>query len=458
MTRLLPGVTKQQEKVQKMSATTERNLLKLRVDKATLNKEYADVEKQIDEKVDEIISKAREDGKKIKDSLAQTRAKQLEEIENSEKAHKMQLDSQRNIAGLAESTIMSVHDASQLQVIQSDIRESLEAQAQHKSDIPQCNSQIAIEFKPLATQTGNIIGSLKRKRSYDSEERHEALAFDKDSTMGALAEPTPKQSMFINRSLKDLSRLQTKLKRKIELGYYSSRLIKIHGDLWSIECTTISKIHIYSIDGVKKKTLPFQGIEYCLRVAQVDQGLILAAESGLFITDMDGANCRRIIDDTIQDVSVFDSKVYILNNRSRKLHILKQNDNTDSYTQDSEFSILDYDENCDNTLQVTSHFIYIATIDMYQILQYRHDGTLVAAYGSYGSNVSDLNSPRLCGADADGTLLIADTVNNRLKTLTCDGEWRCLQVQGLNWPEFALINENSLLIKDKEGLKEYYFQ
>ena len=92
---------------------------------------------------------------------------------------------------------------------------------------------------------------------------------------------------------------------------------------------------------------------------------------------------------------------------------------------------------------------------MHKIHQHRHDGTLVASHGSNGSRLDQLNRPYLCGADDADTVLMADNGNNRLKTLTSDGQWRCLDVQqGLRQPDWAMVYDNSLFVVEINTQKE----
>ena len=145
--RLMPGVKNQQEKVQAMIEQNEGKLSKLRADKAKVKAGYADIDKQIDDMVEEAIRKVREDGKKVKDSLAQTSAKHLHDIDQCEKELELQLNSQRNILDLADTTLASVHGASLLKALQSGVKESLEAQAKQKPHVPQYNSDVTVRFQ-----------------------------------------------------------------------------------------------------------------------------------------------------------------------------------------------------------------------------------------------------------------------------------------------------------------------
>ena len=100
-----------------------------------------------------------------------------------------------------------------------------------------------------------------------------------------------------------------------------------------------------------------------------------------------------------------------------------------------------------DTIQVTRKYVYIAIREQHIILQLTHNGELVATYGKEGSDLGSLRYPRLCGADDQGTVLIADCWNDRLVTLNENGLWAELKLDGLyDYPFDAVVTDNSLAI------------
>ena len=205
------------------------------------------------------------------------------------------------------------------------------------------------------------------------------------------------------------------------------RLRIIGNETWFVTTET-NTMNVYSKDGDKLRDVTFENIGFCRAVVKVQSQLVLAASKGLFISDMDGVILSTLVEGDFSDVANFSNIICALDGQSAIVTVLKLNPETPLQEPQVLTEIFitetDYDasENL-NTIQMTSDSIYVCIYYEHVILQYTHSGSFVAKYGSKGRGPENLYWPKLCGADKQGTLLIADEDNSCFKTLTADGQW-----------------------------------
>ena len=74
-------------------------------------------------------------------------------------------------------------------------------------------------------------------------------------------------------------------------------------------------------------------------------------------------------------------------------------------------------------ISVSKHHIACCTWKGSSIDIYSLDGEFKKSYGTYGSDVGQLNYPYICDEDDAGNILIADKKNNRLQVMTPQGRF-----------------------------------
>ena len=99
-----------------------------------------------------------------------------------------------------------------------------------------------------------------------------------------------------------------------------------------------------------------------------------------------------------------------------------------------------------NTIQITDDFVYIAQYKTHCIMKYSHDGKLASIIASEGTAMGKVKHPRLCGADRDGNVLIADMWNQRFQVLSSKGKWKSLPMDSLNYSCCAVIEDEIIYV------------
>ena len=79
----------------------------------------------------------------------------------------------------------------------------------------------------------------------------------------------------------------------------------------------------------------------------------------------------------------------------------------------------------------------------------------MSSHGSCGRGRDELRGPRLCGADADDSLLIADQWNNRIQVLSHDGSWHSLMIDGIKWHRYAVIDNDVMYFAHDKYMSKY---
>ena len=239
------------------------------------------------------------------------------------------------------------------------------------------------------------------------------------------------------------------------MEYQCYRFSIIDEKLWCIEKES-PRINNYDGDGNKTCTISFNQIGICQAVAQVKEGILVATTTGLYHTDVEGKGQNCILDGNICDVTIRDNTVYTLDNADAKVHILHIHAQN-TFKFHSQFTVVNLTEHWLNSIVVTSGYVYVGQFSGHTI--YAADGTLQQKLGSGGSGCGMLRYPFVCGADANGCVLIVDHINHRLQTVQ-NGSWRVMNLNGLNRPVWTAFNKYTLYITEEltNKLKIFSFQ
>ena len=97
-------------------------------------------------------------------------------------------------------------------------------------------------------------------------------------------------------------------------------------------------------------------------------------------------------------------------------------------------------------LRVTSREITLACWHNHCIHVLDHSGTLQQTHGKGGDAAGEFNGPRLCSADSDGSMLVADYGNHHCQVFH-NGEWRVLSLQPQQLcPSGAVVTQHALYV------------
>ena len=449
---LLPIVTKRTEEVKTQISVKEKALSDVQDKKRVIRKQYDDIESSIDAKCQAIIAKAREDCKMAKQYLTDRKHTNIKMIEELEERLEVQLKGQRNIVALSETALASTQGTSLLQAMQSGILESLQSQLQHE-DIPDIDGNVKVKFQPAMESFDNIIGNIT-----DKKEMCDTSVMDtKGNITGTLphAQAEPGHSRLIKQTLTDVTKQTFGLQKTVEVGNNCHRMTNIDNNIWFIRRESRT-CEVYSMNGTKGREIAFQSIGHCRSIVKAGSGLAVASSQGLHLSDMNGIISNTLLQGDFVDVTSCGDIICALNNRDGTVYVLKLGQEGNSATKMNEIKMQNYKTSYNlNTISMTHHFLYVAIRYNHEILKYTHNGTLLSKHGGGGKAVGQLDHPRLCGADRADTLLIADAYNHRMKTLTADGKWYCLDTVGLKEPSDAIIENDKLIVAQWNKLKLY---
>lgn len=146
-----------------------------------------------------------------------------------------------------------------------------------------------------------------------------------------------------------------------------------------------------------------------------------------------------------------------------KVFILYNYNRTDSiWVQESYFKVQN-NEGYFVTILLDDHFVYLASLTQHIIYKYTIWGDYLQSYGSAGMDDvgGSLYYPYLSMMDKNGTLLICDSMNNRLQLLFPDDDvWRIINVDnGIDLIRDFIIAKNyvySLYEKDQSSYIKRY--
>ena len=418
---IVPIVQQNTERIEKRIKENQEVKDTMNASLTDLDKTYKKIEKEIDDKHGEIMRKIDTERKLLKEQLSVAQEKQASEIKKGIDALDLRWKSEKNMLALSNATLTTAQGTSLLRALQGGVSDSLVTYLATEPDFPKFESGSQVQFQPSAVLQDHLLGSIS----------------EVDQASGC------QTSMWIEQPLSEIGQKNIKEIKRSETGFTCNRLAAINEKLWCVECNT-NKIHVFSLDGTKQKTIELSNNIKCRAAIQARSNVVVAAAYGVYLTDTNGQNSRVVVNGDFCDVSFNSDTLFGLNDRNSKVCILKYNKGTDSYVTIREFVIDNYTKSNYNTIQATCEHIYIAQHGAHNILQYGHDGTLVAAHGSRRTVVGQLRYPWLSGVDTRGTLLIADQSNQRLLTLTKHGDFQCLTKVNLNYLYCAVVVENMI--------------
>ena len=252
--------------------------------------------------------------------------------------------------------------------------------------------------------------------------------------------------LFIPRSLSDIVNCRFIEKVQSRIGTSVFRFTKINDELWCVPGNT-NTVCVLNLDFIHKGNLTFPNIRYCRTLTNIGPIIILATDNGLYRCYMDGSNVQQITGGGIVDMCWEGNTGYILDNDGANILVIQYDAATGRFIMGQRIPMNSYDHNPCNTIQTTKDHIYIGQYDIGKILKFtKSGGDAVSSHGSYGRGRDQLWSPRLCGADADGSLLIADQGNNRFQVLSHNGIWHTFGINGIDMPRCTVIDNDVMYI------------
>ena len=109
-----------------------------------------------------------------------------------------------------------------------------------------------------------------------------------------------------------------------------------------------------------------------------------------------------------------------------------------------------------HTLRVTSCGIILACVKNNCIHVLDDSGVILQTHGNYGSETGEFYHPKICRAESDGSILVADEDNDRLQVFH-DGEWHVLPLQPHpSDPRGVVVTPHALyVVTDDKNLMMY---
>ena len=78
---------------------------------------------------------------------------------------------------------------------------------------------------------------------------------------------------------------------------------------------------------------------------------------------------------------------------------------------------------------------------------YTTNGALIDKCGGRGSGVGEMNFPFICGSDAEGAVMVADSGNKRLQVRDSANEWHVIQLQPqVEYPKSVILLNDALFV------------
>ena len=240
------------------------------------------------------------------------------------------------------------------------------------------------------------------------------------------------------------------------------KFLKIRNELWFLKRES-TFIDVYDLNGKKRRSIQYGSIENIRSAAICVSKLAISAQNGLFIADLEGNIEYKVQGNSVCDMCVMGNLLYVLDNYTSTVNILKLDTEKMSHSVERVFALQNYTKQAFNTIQATADKIYIALRSADEIHQYDHNGIRMAVYTHCNTQFSErLNSPKLCGIDIEGSLLIARRYLGRsnIVLLTKEGQWHTIPIPGLNKPLNVCGENNTLWVYDLqfEVCKQYNFQ
>ena len=215
-----------------------------------------------------------------------------------------------------------------------------------------------------------------------------------------------------------------------------------------------SRVHIYSTDGAKQRTIDADVITGgTLGISSFTDKALVSSSKGLFTISMDEPrhDVIKVFDGHFDDVCSRGSLVYALTRAvPAEVVTISYSETLNTYTKQSSFKLVIYQRNIANTIEATSDHVFLAQYCIHIIQQYSLHGQLIRSYDTYdvynssGGGVK-LRYPLLSssGYDKTNSVLVAGNANRCLDVLTADGSFRTLPVDGIGEsPACARIHED----------------
>ena len=427
-TKLNEAITEKEKVLQDTTEQGER-----------LKKTFEDIEKRADRKCEDIICKAREDCKKVKQQLASLKEEEFAKMELFRKELEMGLQCQKNNVALSGAILFFSKGTSFLQLVESGVGKGFETGSTTDATIDKYVTGYKYDFDETFAQTGNMIGFVSKQKSLQ-------------------AHP---QSDWINLSLKDMSKMSAVQKTEIKSIPQCPKFMKINNELWfSNYCS--NEIGVYSLDGTKLRSNQYDQVGNIQSITKLRSNIVLSASNGLYIAELNQTKTHKLLDGDICDVSIMGDDFYVLDNGAEMVRIFKSGKDRKSLLKQGKLQIEDYHKHFLNTIQVTKDSLYIAIYFPDKIFKYDHGGTLLTTFTSCNATIGKtIYSPFICGVDVDGSLLIVRSQeDHRAIVLTVDGEWLSLSVTGLAYPKCAYVENDRLWVYDSnnETCFQYHFK
>ena len=152
---------------------------------------------------------------------------------------------------------------------------------------------------------------------------------------------------------------------------------------------------------------------------------------------------KKISSDGFNDVCKYAGLVYVASGNEPTIHVYDPSTWSRIRTLPSACSFFHY---YNHTLCVIGCRIILACLSTHCIRVLDDSGALHQTHGKKGTEAGEFSFPKLCSAESDGSMLVADWDNNRLQVFQ-EGEWRVLQLQPQPLrPEDAVVTQHALYV------------
>ena len=285
-------------------------------------------------------------------------------------------------------------------------------------------------------------------------------------------------------SLRDLAARKFTMLVAVDLEQIPISVLEINEELWCLEFFGVIEIFDNDLRRTRKLNNAVWGHVRDV-IALPNDKLVLSGSNGLFEIKSSGEVIRKIASGNFLSCSYVDNKVHGFTNcewehgeictpigpdveeTSGIIHgFIYSPDQRVSCPQQNDDALKMSTGERSHTIRTREDLIYACSSDEHviHVLPFKDriypqlslgsgffESTVVTSYGKFGSKApGELFQPRLGAVDDDGTLLIADEMNNRLQVVDKDSQWTVLDLEPpVLYPLGAVTSGQKLYVVSK---------
>ena len=222
-------------------------------------------------------------------------------------------------------------------------------------------------------------------------------------------------------------------------------------ELWSIRNGS-NIIHTFSLSGHLLKSFSLPNVLVCRAIIKLtSKNLLTCGSGGLFMINRNNDSTRLMLGD-FSDMSLVGTTLYVLDWRLGRVDAMLLNSNGQTIEHKKGVTIgKAYVPSEYNSIQATDKWLYIGQYKDNSILKLPITDNKLGSCYKVQSFTRNLKGPIICGVDKEGTLLIADEFNHRLRTSSENEEWGSIDFK-FDQPADAFIYKGLLFVETGSGL------